>query len=53
MENIVALENVKAIALLKRWGAEVGGEPVRHRGVEFVPFVFRAAIQGQQRAAYA
>jgi hypothetical protein len=51
MENIVAVENVKAVALLKRWGAEIGGETRTHRGVEFVPFVFRAAIQGQAAAA--
>lgn len=51
MENIVAVENVKAIALLKRWDAEVGGETQVHRGVGFMPFVFRAAIQGQAAAA--
>jgi hypothetical protein len=51
MENIVSAENVKAIALLKRWGAEIGDETQTHNGVEFVPFVFRAAIQEEKRAA--
>lgn len=46
MENIVSVENAKAVALLKRWGAAIGGETVTNRGVAFVPFRFAAAIQG-------
>lgn len=46
LENIVAVQNVKAIALLRHWGAEIGEEVQVHRGVEFVAFRFTAAIQG-------
>jgi hypothetical protein len=49
MENLVSVENVKAIALLK-WGASVGEAKV-HGGVEFVPFRFAAAIQGMSEPA--
>lgn len=51
MENIVSVENVKAIALLRKWGATIGADVVTHRGVEFVTFRFTAAIQGQRAAA--
>lgn len=47
LENIVATRNTRAIRLLVRWGADVGGEVETHRGVDFVPFRFRrGAIQG-------
>lgn len=46
MENIVSRENVKAIALLRKWGAVIGDEVQTHRGTEFVKFAFTAAIQG-------
>lgn len=46
MENIVSSENVAAIRLLKRWGADVGGKPATYGGLEFVPFRFeQQAIQ--------
>ena len=48
LENIVAKENAKAIALLRHWGAEVGTETQTHGGVEFVSFRFAAAIQGER-----
>ena len=51
MENIVSVENVKAVALLRKWGATIGGETVTHRGIEFVPFRFTAAIQAPAVAA--
>jgi hypothetical protein len=51
MENIVAKQNVKAIALLKHWGAEIGSHVETHGGVEFLTFRFEAAIQGEQEAA--
>lgn len=51
MKNIVSSENAMAIKLLRKWGAEVGGEPQMHRGLEFVPFVFRrSAIQAPAAA---
>jgi hypothetical protein len=40
MENMVSVENTKAIALLRKWGAEVGGPTSVHGGVVFVPFRF-------------
>ena len=46
MGNVVARQNVKAIALLRHWGAEIGDEVEMHRGVEFVTFRLAAAIQG-------
>ncbi len=52
MNNIVSTENVRAIRLLRFWGAEVGGETVVHRGISFVPFRFtRPAIQADALAA--
>lgn len=42
LENIVAVENVKAIRLLHHWGAVVGGKEEAHKGVIFVPFHFPA-----------
>lgn len=42
MENIVSVENVKAIRLLKRWGAEIGTEVETYRGLAFVPFTIQA-----------
>lgn len=51
MENLVSVENVKAIALLRRWGAEVGKERRVIGGLEFVPFRFAAAIQEERAAA--
>jgi hypothetical protein len=51
MENIVAKQNVKAIALLKHWGAEIGSHVETHGGVEFLTFRFEAAIQGSAEAA--
>jgi hypothetical protein len=40
MENIVSRENVKAIRLLRKWGAEIGSDPISRQGLEFVPFRF-------------
>lgn len=51
MRNVVAVENDKAIRLLRYWGATVGDEVEMHRGVAFVPFTFKRAIQGAARAA--
>lgn len=52
LENLVASDNGKAIRLLRKWGAEVGGPSQTHRGVEFLTFHFeRDAIQGQRTAA--
>jgi hypothetical protein len=52
MENVVSVKNERAIRLLVRWGAHVGGAVQEHGGVSFVPFRFdRGAIQGQRRAA--
>jgi hypothetical protein len=51
MENIVSRENVKAIALLQKWGAVIGGEVQTHRGIEFVNFRFETAIQARRHAA--
>ena len=51
MENIVAAENVKAIRLLRHWGAEIGDAVETHGGVAFVPFRFSAAIQGEAGSA--
>lgn len=52
LENVVAVENVKAVRLLRAWGAELGDEPETHGGVAFLRFRFmRAAIQGEGAAA--
>jgi hypothetical protein len=51
MENVVSAENVKAIRLLRAWGAEIGDQVKMIDGLEFVPFVFRAAIQGATNPA--
>jgi hypothetical protein len=40
MENIVSVENVRAIRLLRKWGAEFSNPISRHRGLEFVSFRF-------------
>lgn len=40
MENLVSVENVKAIRLLRRWGATIGSDPSDHGGVSFVSFIF-------------
>lgn len=43
LENIVSADNVKAIRLLRRWGATFGSDPSErqvHHGVEFVSFRF-------------
>ena len=48
LENIVAVENDKAVRLLVHWGAEVGGKRQVYNGVEFVPFRF-PAIQAAPR----
>lgn len=47
MENFVSVENVKAIRLLKAWGAEVEDRTQTIGGVAFMPFRFSAAIQGE------
>lgn len=49
LENLVSVENVRAIRLLRRWGFSVGGREEVHRGVAFVPF--RSAIQAVMKAA--
>ena len=52
LDNIIAVENHRAIRLLERWGATVSDEVQMHGGVEFVPFRFeRAAIQDCSIAA--
>jgi hypothetical protein len=40
MENVVSTDNDRAIRMLKKWGARVGGPISRHGGVEFIPFKF-------------
>lgn len=47
LENIVSVENGRAIRLLKHWGFEVGGREEMHRGVAFVPF--RAIQEAEPR----
>jgi hypothetical protein len=51
MNNLVSAENLKAISLLRHWGAVVDDTSQMIGGVEFVPFRFSAAIQGQSLAA--
>jgi hypothetical protein len=52
LENIVAVDNVKALRMLKAWGFSMGGERQVLRGVEFLPFWReRAAIQEPRQAA--
>lgn len=52
LENIVAVDNTKAIHLLRRWGFTLGDEPQMHRGVAFLPFhIERTAIQAPALAA--
>jgi hypothetical protein len=51
LENLVSVENVKAIRLLNKWGAQVGGPVHTYGGVDFTRFRFTAAIQGQRAAA--
>lgn len=38
LENVVSVQNTKAIRLLRRWGFTVDGFIEQHRGVDFVPF---------------
>jgi hypothetical protein len=47
LENYVAADNVKAIRLLRHWGAEIGTEERMIGGVLFVRFTITAAIQEQ------
>lgn len=47
LRNIIAVDNVKAIRLLKRWGFTVESDRERHKGVAFVPFHIRK-WSGQQ-----
>jgi hypothetical protein len=52
LENIVAVENLKAIRLLRHWGFIVGESVEMHRGVAFLPFhIERTAIQATALAA--
>ncbi len=51
LENIVSTRNDKAIRLLRRWGAHVGGEVETYRGVDFIPFRMERSIQGERSAA--
>jgi hypothetical protein len=44
--NIVAVQNRRAINLLRHWGAQIGREAEIHGGVEFVPFRFPAIQDG-------
>ena len=47
MANVVAVDNYKAIRLLRRWGATVDG-PIDHiGGVAFKPFRFEASVRPQ------
>lgn len=50
LENVVAVDNDKAIRLLKRWGAQISAKTRTIGGVEFVEFRFAAAIQPQEKA---
>lgn len=50
MENLVSLENVKAIALLRYWGAQIGEDVKEYGGLAFVRFAF-VAIQGEHGSA--
>lgn len=38
LENMVAVENVQAIRMLRRWGFEMGTNEVIVGGVRFLPF---------------
>ena len=51
LSNIVARPNGRAIRMLKHWGADIGDEVQVHRGVEFLPFQWVAAIQAPAMAA--
>lgn len=52
LENIVAVENERAIRLLRKWGFEIGEISQTHGGVEFLPFrMDRTAIQALRLAA--
>ena len=46
VENIVAVENVRAIRFLRHMGFHIGGAVRHHGGVAFVPFHLSRAIQG-------
>ena len=50
LENIVSVENERAIRLLRHWGADIGDKEELHRGIAFVPFCF-PAIQADALAA--
>lgn len=41
LSNLVARKNARAIRMLRRWGFEIGDEPVVVGGVEFVTFRMR------------
>lgn len=38
LDNVVAVRNVRAIRLLRRWGFQVSDQVQLYRGIEFVPF---------------
>lgn len=46
VENVVAVENERAILFLRHMGFHIGGTVRHHGGVPFVPFHLSRAIQG-------
>lgn len=48
LENVVSSENRRAISFLRHLGFEVGGQTFVKGGMEFVPFRYARAIQGQR-----
>lgn len=57
LENIVAVENDRAIRLLRHWGFTIGEDIETHSGVTFLPFFIerssqhREPIQGERNCA--
>ncbi len=45
LENVIMVENRRAIRLLKRWGYQFGEAEQIHGGERFVPFWMQRAIQ--------
>jgi ribosomal protein S18 acetylase RimI-like enzyme len=50
LENVVSVDNVRAISFLRHLGFKVGGHSVVRNGVEFIPFRYERAIQGLRLA---
>jgi len=47
LENIVAVQNVRATRMLRKWGFEIGDAVQAHGGVDFVPFRLRRRVGAQ------